>query len=88
MPRRTRHRRIATDLFSSAAINMLKPALRIFGIALVVSGLLWTLQGLGILMWPSQSFMLAQREWALYGGITAGIGAVIVVLSGRIGPQK
>lgn len=55
------------------------------GTALIVFGILWALQGLGILMWPADSFMLAQREWGLYGAIAAGIGAVLVWVSTRIG---
>ncbi|MGY6551941.1 MAG: hypothetical protein ACXIT4_08600 [Erythrobacter sp.] len=47
-------------------------------------GALWALQGLGIVMWPEHSAMLAQREWAIYGGITAMIGAVMWWIAGRI----
>lgn len=60
---------------------------RIIGIAFLVFGTMWALQGLGILMWPPQSFMLAQREWGLYGAVMAGLGAVIFVISGRMGPM-
>lgn len=48
-------------------------------------GALWALQGLGILGWPPQSAMLAQREWALYGIIAVVIGGVILWLASRIG---
>ncbi|MGB3472004.1 MAG: hypothetical protein WBA51_14385 [Erythrobacter sp.] len=58
--------------------------LRIIGVALIVSGVMWALQGMGILMWPAESFMLARREWGLYGAITAVIGLVIVLMAGRI----
>ena len=57
--------------------------LRVFGLALLLSGGLWTLQGLGIVMWPADSFMLAEREWALYGAITAAVGALLLWWSGR-----
>lgn len=40
----------------------------------MLSGGLWALQGLGIVMWPAESFMLAERQWAIYGGITFLIG--------------
>lgn len=46
-------------------------------------GTMWALQGLGILNWPAQSFMLAQRQWAVYGGVTAVIGAGLVSLATR-----
>lgn len=60
-------------------------ALQAIGAVLVVFGILWALQGLGILMWPANSFMLAQREWALYGGITAAIGVGLLLVALRIG---
>lgn len=57
--------------------------LQVLGLALVLSGGLWALQGLGIVMWPAESFMLAQSEWAIYGTITAAIGVVLIWLSRR-----
>lgn len=50
---------------------------QVFGVALVLAGGLWTLQGLGLVMWPAESFMLAERKWALYGAITVAIGAAM-----------
>lgn len=50
---------------------------QILGVALALAGGLWTLQGLGIVMWPAESFMLAERKWALYGGITAAVGVLL-----------
>ncbi|WP_120715633.1 hypothetical protein [Tsuneonella amylolytica] len=50
---------------------------QILGVALVLAGGLWALQGLGLVMWPAESFMLAERKWALYGGITVVIGVVL-----------
>ncbi|MBX7540608.1 hypothetical protein [Qipengyuania sphaerica] len=48
--------------------------LKVFGVALMLSGGLWTLQGLGIVSWPADSFMLAERQWALYGALTFLLG--------------
>lgn len=64
---------------------MLKLAVIFVGGLLMALGALWALQGLGILGWPPQSAMLAQREWALYGVIAIVIGAVILWLATRIG---
>ncbi len=50
---------------------------QILGVALVLSGGLWALQGLGLVMWPADSFMLADRSWALYGSITVLIGILL-----------
>ncbi|MEL6738180.1 MAG: hypothetical protein AAFO28_04595, partial [Pseudomonadota bacterium] len=61
---------------------------RVIAVALIVFGTLWALQGLGILMWPPQSFMLAQREWGLYGALTAGFGVVLLLVSARLGPRE
>ena len=43
----------------------MKLVLQILGVALILAGGLWALQGAGIVMWPAESFMLAQREWVL-----------------------
>lgn len=64
---------------------MIRLALTLAGGLLMALGALWALQGLGIIQWPPQSAMLAQREWALYGAIAAGIGAVLCWMARRIG---
>lgn len=64
---------------------MLKGLCRIFGIALIVFGVIWALQGAGIITWPASSPMIADRNWAVYGGIAAIIGFVITMIAGRIG---
>lgn len=64
---------------------MLRPVLRIIGILAVLMGLLWIGQGTGLIMWPRQSFMLAEQKWAWNGAILAGIGAVILWASRRRG---
>lgn len=56
----------------------MKPALQILGVALILSGGLWALQGAGIVMWPAESFMLAQGQWVLYGLITVAVGAALL----------
>ncbi|MEM7664411.1 MAG: hypothetical protein AAF250_01010 [Pseudomonadota bacterium] len=61
--------------------------LQVIGIALLFSGVMWALQGAGILMWPADSFMLAKREWALYGAIAAGIGLISLWASTRVKPR-
>ena len=57
--------------------------LRIFGVAALLMGLLWMGQGAGIIMWPASSFMLAQRQWILWGGLLALVGPGLLVLSQR-----
>jgi hypothetical protein len=52
--------------------------LQILGVAALLVGLLWIGQGLGLIMWPSSSFMLAQRQWAVYGAILVVLGALLL----------
>ncbi|TMM49975.1 hypothetical protein [Qipengyuania marisflavi] len=61
----------------------MKLLFQIFGVMLMLSGGLWALQGLGIVMWPAESFMLAERSWALYGTITFLIGAALFWFGSR-----
>jgi hypothetical protein len=44
----------------------------------VLMGLLWVGQGLGVIMWPSSSFMLADRQWALNGALLAAFGLAVI----------
>lgn len=62
---------------------MLGRALTAGGMFLLVMGTLWALQGLGVVKWPPESFMLDRRDWALYGTITAVIGAGLLWLGRR-----
>ena len=64
--------------------RVLRIILQVFGVALILSGGLWTLQGLGIVMWPAESFMLADRSWAVNGSITVAVGAILIWASTRI----
>lgn len=54
--------------------------LRASGAFLMVMGIIWGLQGAGLLAWPADSLMLARREWVLYGAITAVAGAALLGL--------
>lgn len=51
---------------------------QVIGVLLVLAGGLWTLQGLGLVQWPADSFMLADRQWAINGAITVLVGAAIL----------
>lgn len=55
----------------------------IFGVLALAMGLLWIGQGLGWIMWPSSSFMLADRQWAVNGAILASVGALVIWLCRR-----
>lgn len=55
----------------------MKFVLQVFGVMLMLAGGLWALQGLGLVMWPADSFMLAERQWALYGALTFAVGLLL-----------
>lgn len=61
--------------------------LRAFGLMIgvlgLLMGLLWIGQGLGLVMWPSSSFMLANRVWAVNGAVLAAISAIVIYFSRR-----
>ena len=52
--------------------------LRAVGTFLIAMGIIWALQGTDALEWPANSFMLGRTEWALYGAMSAGLGAIIL----------
>lgn len=61
----------------------LRLVLTIIGVAALLMGLLWIGQGLGIIMWPASSFMLAQREWAIRGAALAVVGVIVLLRARR-----
>lgn len=64
---------------------VMRPAMLVIGTLMVLMGLLWTGQGLGLIMWPSSSFMLDDPQWAIYGSVTAAAGALLLWLATRNG---
>lgn len=61
----------------------MKFVLQVAGVALMLAGGLWTLQGLGLVMWPAESFMLAERQWAINGTLVFGAGAALFWFASR-----
>lgn len=54
-----------------------------FGIALLLAGGLFALQGAGVVMWPAESFMLRQQSWVGYGITIALAGVAFITLARR-----
>ena len=54
----------------------------VIGLLAVAFGLLFTLQGLGIVHWPRSSFMLDDRSWAVRGAVLI-VGGALMAWSGR-----
>jgi hypothetical protein len=59
--------------------------LTIVGAIIFAFGILFSLQGSGFVHWPSDSFMLDQQVWVIYGLMTALAGAAIILIARRIG---
>jgi hypothetical protein len=58
----------------------MKIILTIIGVLLILFGGVWILQGINVL--PG-SFMTGQIRWAIYGGIAAIVGIVLIVAANR-----
>ena len=58
---------------------MFRTLLTAAGIILLAFGVLFLLQGLDIVHWPADSFMLGRQTWVVRGGIIAAVGAVLVI---------
>lgn len=64
-------------------MRALRLLLQALGLALCLSGGLWTLQGFGIIHWPANSFMLGETTWALRGMIAFAVGAFLMWIGFR-----
>jgi membrane protein implicated in regulation of membrane protease activity len=64
-------------------IKFVRAFVLVIGLLAVLMGLLWIGQGLGLIMWPKSSFMLAERQWAINGAVLAAVGVLLVWLSRR-----
>ena len=61
----------------------MKTLLTIVGIILLAMGLLWMGQGSGSVPWPAESFMISQIQWVYYGGVTAAVGLLLIIIARR-----
>lgn len=57
---------------------MRRQLLTFAGILGVIAGLFFMLQGLGVIRYPAESFMIDSRVWITRGGILAFLGAVLI----------
>jgi hypothetical protein len=60
-----------------------RTVLSIVAVLAILMGLLWIGQGLGLIMWPASSFMLAQRQWAINGAVLAAAGSLVLWFARR-----
>jgi hypothetical protein len=59
----------------------MKIALTIVGVLLVLFGAIWMLQGFNL--FPGQSFMNGQKQWAVNGLLAMAGGLVLLLLARR-----
>ena len=61
----------------------MRQLLLILGLLALAIGLLWIGQGLGVINWPTSSFMIKQIQWAGYGAALAALGLILIWQSKR-----
>jgi len=61
-------------------MGIVKALAAIIGVAAILVGGLWALQGLNIVRWPASSFMLGDTTWTRNGVILIVMGVVGVGL--------
>ena len=49
----------------------------VVGLLAIASGLLFTLQGFGLVRWPASSFMIDDRGWSVRGALLIAGGALM-----------
>lgn len=57
--------------------------MRVVGVLALLMGLLWVGQGLGIVRWPAESFMIDMRPWAWRGAVLVIVGVLLIWLGKR-----
>jgi hypothetical protein len=67
-----------------AIYTLIRIVLTVMGVLMFLSGVLWALQGAGIVMWPASSTMLKDPHWIFNGVLMANFGLLqIYVARGR-----
>ncbi len=61
----------------------MKTLLTAIGVILILAGLVWMGQGSGYFPYPAESFMVGETPWIYYGGGTAVIGIILILLARR-----
>jgi hypothetical protein len=59
-------------------MRFVRMAAAIFGVLVVVVGLIWIGQGTGVFPYPRSSFMINQTPWVFWGLLTSLVGLGIV----------
>lgn len=64
-------------------MGILKVVAQILGVLMLLMGGLWIGQGLNIIRWPAESFMIGVPQWSWNGMFLALGGAVLIWLVRR-----
>ena len=59
-------------------MGAVKGLIAVIGIAAIMMGGLWILQGLDIVRWPASSFMLGDTTWTRNGTVLAVVGVFLI----------
>jgi hypothetical protein len=57
----------------------------ILGWLVAAFGVLFLLQGLNVVRWPAESFMLGRQAWVDRGAVIAALGLGLVLAARRLG---
>lgn len=64
-------------------MRFVKILLGVLGVLMILMGGLWIGQGLNIIKWPAESFMIGVPMWSWNGTALALVGALLVWFSRR-----
>jgi len=56
----------------------------VIGVFVLAEGILFVLQGSGLVDWPRQSFMINDHDWIERGIVVALVGAALILTAWRI----
>lgn len=59
-------------------MGVVKGIMAMIGVAAVLMGGLWILQGLDFVRWPASSFMLGDTTWTRNGTVLAVVGIALI----------
>jgi hypothetical protein len=61
--------------------TLIRIVLTVMGVLMFLSGVLWALQGAGIVMWPASSTMLKDPHWIFNGILMANFGLLQIYVA-------
>ncbi|PCD02978.1 hypothetical protein COC42_00625 [Sphingomonas spermidinifaciens] len=65
-------------------MHRLRSVLSVLGLVVALLGILWMLQGLGIVGWPASSFMIGDQVWVTIGSAVAAAGVLLILIGRRL----